>query len=203
MPLVAGSVADLARAPELRVALDWFRRERAWINEQHLKLCRVPAPTFLEQKRAEWMAERFQSLGWESRLDRSGNVVASLPGRRDSASGGGYRAPGYGARAAVARRDQAFWRRPAPGARCFRQRRRPGRIAGPGRRVERRAALAGRASGSSAGRQRGRGRRGQPERYALSCAGSRVVPGPRRSWFWTAPTPITSLAGLWPAAVLK
>ena len=84
MPLVAGSVADLARAPELRVALDWFRRERAWINEQHLKLCRVPAPTFLEQKRAEWMAERFQSLGWESRLDRSGNVVASLPGRRDS-----------------------------------------------------------------------------------------------------------------------
>jgi tripeptide aminopeptidase len=86
MPLVAGSVADLARAPELRVALDWFRRERAWINEQHLKLCRVPAPTFLEQKRAEWMAERFQSLGWESRLDRSGNVVAALPGRRDSAT---------------------------------------------------------------------------------------------------------------------
>ena len=86
MPLVDGSVADLARAPELRAALDWFRRERAWINEQHLKLCRVPAPTFLEQKRAEWMAERFQSLGWESRVDRSGNVVAALPGRRDSAT---------------------------------------------------------------------------------------------------------------------
>ncbi|MGH9645914.1 MAG: M20/M25/M40 family metallo-hydrolase, partial [Bryobacteraceae bacterium] len=86
MPLVAGSVADLARAPELRVALDWFRRERAWINEQHLKLCRVPAPTFLEQKRAEWMSERFQTLGWDSRLDSSGNVVAALPGRRDRAT---------------------------------------------------------------------------------------------------------------------
>jgi tripeptide aminopeptidase len=84
MPPVTDSVADLARSPELRVALDWFRRERAWINEQHLKLCRVPAPTFLEQKRAEWMAERFRGLGWESRLDRSGNVVATLPGRRDS-----------------------------------------------------------------------------------------------------------------------
>src|SRR6185369_4992324 len=84
MPLVAGSIADLARAPELRTALDWFRRERSWINDQHLKLCRVPAPTFLEQKRAEWMAERFRELGWESRLDRSGNVVASLPGRRES-----------------------------------------------------------------------------------------------------------------------
>src|SRR6266576_1199357 len=86
MPLVAGSVADLARSPELRVPLDWFRRERAWINEQHLKLCRVAAPTFLEQKRAEWMAERFRELGWESRLDRSGNVVATLPSRRDSAT---------------------------------------------------------------------------------------------------------------------
>jgi len=86
MPLVAGSIADLARAPELRVALDWFRRERGWINEQHLKLCRVPAPTFLEQKRAEYMAERFQDLGWESHVDRSGNVVAALPGRRDSAT---------------------------------------------------------------------------------------------------------------------
>ena len=86
MPLAAGSVADLARSPELRVTLDWFRRERAWINEQHLKLCRIPAPTFLEQKRAEWTAERFRDLGWEARLDRSGNVVASLPGRRDSAT---------------------------------------------------------------------------------------------------------------------
>jgi acetylornithine deacetylase/succinyl-diaminopimelate desuccinylase-like protein len=86
MPLVAGSVADLARSPGLRTPLDWFRRERAWINEQHLKLCRVPAPTFLEQKRAEWMTERFRELGWESRLDRSGNVVAALPGRRDSAT---------------------------------------------------------------------------------------------------------------------
>jgi acetylornithine deacetylase/succinyl-diaminopimelate desuccinylase-like protein len=86
MPLVAGTVADLARAPEVRATLDWFRRERAWINEQHLKLCRVPAPTFLEQKRAEWMAERFQSLGWDSRVDRSGNVLATLPGRRDSAT---------------------------------------------------------------------------------------------------------------------
>jgi acetylornithine deacetylase/succinyl-diaminopimelate desuccinylase-like protein len=86
MPLVAGSVADLARSPEVRAALDWFRRERTWINEQHLKLCRVAAPTFLEQKRAEWMTERFRELGWEARLDRSGNVVAALPGRRDSAT---------------------------------------------------------------------------------------------------------------------
>ena len=62
------------------MCLEWFRRERNWINEQHLKLCRIPAPTFFEEKRAAWMAERFQALGWEARLDRAGNVVATWPG---------------------------------------------------------------------------------------------------------------------------
>src|SRR5580700_8238630 len=80
MPLLAQSVADLAASPRVRACLEWFRRERAWINEQHLKLCRVPAPTFFEQKRAQWMAERFRSLGWDARIDRAGNVIASLPG---------------------------------------------------------------------------------------------------------------------------
>jgi acetylornithine deacetylase/succinyl-diaminopimelate desuccinylase-like protein len=62
------------------VCLEWFRRERNWINEQHLKLCRIPAPTFFEEKRALWMAEQFQELGWEARLDRAGNVVATWRG---------------------------------------------------------------------------------------------------------------------------
>jgi len=82
MPPVAPSVSDLARSPELRGCLDWFRQERAWINEQHLKLCRVPAPTFFEGPRAEWMAERFREAGWEARIDKAGNVIACLPGRK-------------------------------------------------------------------------------------------------------------------------
>src|SRR5580704_2583613 len=83
MPALAQSVSDLARTPGVRACLEWFRKERAWINEQHLKMCRIPAPTFLEQKRAEWMAERFRTLGWEAKLDRAGNVVATLPGHRE------------------------------------------------------------------------------------------------------------------------
>ncbi len=83
MPALAESVSDLARTPGVRACLEWFRKERAWINEQHLKMCRIPAPTFLEQKRAEWMAERFRTLGWEAKLDRAGNVIATLPGRRE------------------------------------------------------------------------------------------------------------------------
>jgi len=67
--------------PSVRAAADWFRKERAWINQQHLALCRIPAPTFFEQKRAAWMAEQFKSLGWEAKIDRAGNVVASLAGQ--------------------------------------------------------------------------------------------------------------------------
>jgi len=86
MPVLAQSVAELASNPKVRACLDWFRKERAWINDQHLKLCRIPAPTFFEQPRAEWMAERFRVLGWEAKLDRAGNVVANLPGRRTAGS---------------------------------------------------------------------------------------------------------------------
>jgi tripeptide aminopeptidase len=76
MPLLTRSVAEIAETPGVRACVDWFRRERAWINDQHLKLCRVPAPTFFEQKRAEWMAEKFKSLGWDAKIDRAGNVIA-------------------------------------------------------------------------------------------------------------------------------
>jgi acetylornithine deacetylase/succinyl-diaminopimelate desuccinylase-like protein len=86
MAPLAGAVSELAQTPRARACLDWFRRERAWINDEHLALCRIPAPTFFEQKRAEWLALRFRALGWESKIDRAGNVLASLSGRREAPS---------------------------------------------------------------------------------------------------------------------
>jgi tripeptide aminopeptidase len=71
-------IAQLAEEPALFEAQRWFARERAWINEQQLQLCRIPAPTFFEQSRAEWLRSQFESLGWQARLDRAGNVLASL-----------------------------------------------------------------------------------------------------------------------------
>jgi tripeptide aminopeptidase len=80
VPAITSSAASLAAQPAVRTCLDWFRRERAWINEQHLKLCRIPAATFFEQKRGEWMAEQFRALGWESKIDRGGNTIGYLKG---------------------------------------------------------------------------------------------------------------------------
>ncbi len=59
-------------------AMQWFTREKHWINDIQLQLCRVPAPTFLEQTRAEWMSAQFRQLGCHAHLDRAGNVIASL-----------------------------------------------------------------------------------------------------------------------------
>lgn len=68
--------ADLADSPPLRDALPWFVRNKQWVNEQHLQLCRVPASTFFEQRRAEWMLAQFRALGCIARIDRGGNVIA-------------------------------------------------------------------------------------------------------------------------------
>ena len=84
MAALAQSVADLSATTGVRAALEWFRRERFWIQEQHLNLCRIPAPTFFEQKRAEWIAARFRDLQWDAKIDRAGNVIASLEARRDA-----------------------------------------------------------------------------------------------------------------------
>jgi len=70
---LAGEVADLRG---VRECLQWFTREKQWINDIHLQLCRVPAPTFLEQERAEWMVAQLRALGWEAAIDRAGNVIA-------------------------------------------------------------------------------------------------------------------------------
>ena len=75
---VAAAAGELAGRPGIREALQWFTREKQWVNDIHLQLCRVPAPTFLEQERAEWMASQFRSIGWHVGIDRAGNVLASL-----------------------------------------------------------------------------------------------------------------------------
>jgi tripeptide aminopeptidase len=72
---LAKLITEFANSP-LRDALHWFTREKAWINEQHLQVCRIPAPTFFEQRRAEWMLAQFRALGCIARIDRAGNVIA-------------------------------------------------------------------------------------------------------------------------------
>jgi tripeptide aminopeptidase len=69
---------ELSQEAQIAEALRQFGRERNWVNEKHLELCRVAAPTFFEEKRAQWMVRELIALGYDARLDRAGNVVAWL-----------------------------------------------------------------------------------------------------------------------------
>ena len=71
-------VGDVAQMRGVRECLQWFTREKQWINEEHLEICRIAAPTFLEQPRAEWMAAELSRFGWRAQIDRAGNVVAFI-----------------------------------------------------------------------------------------------------------------------------
>ena len=84
MPIDAKRVAEAAETRGVRECLQWFTREKQWISERHLELCRIPAPTFLEQARGEWMAAQFRTLGWKVETDRAGNVVATNADADDS-----------------------------------------------------------------------------------------------------------------------
>ncbi len=71
-------IARLEEQGGISQAQRWLTRERAWINEKQLHVCRIPAPTFFEQQRAEWFRVQLNSLGWDARIDRAGNVLASF-----------------------------------------------------------------------------------------------------------------------------
>ena len=51
-PVPTITAAALAALPDVRMVLEWFAREKRWINEKHAEVCRIAAPTFQEQKRA-------------------------------------------------------------------------------------------------------------------------------------------------------
>jgi acetylornithine deacetylase/succinyl-diaminopimelate desuccinylase-like protein len=82
----AQRVARLAETPALSNAQRWFARERGWINEKHLQLCRIPAPTFFERQRAEWFRDQLAELDWNATLDRAGNVLARFGNEPGEAS---------------------------------------------------------------------------------------------------------------------
>src|SRR5689334_15122750 len=76
--LTSINLSDLVDQPSVRECLQFFTREKQWINDIHLQLCRVPAPTFLEQDRAAWFLEQFRSYGCDASIDRAGNVIATF-----------------------------------------------------------------------------------------------------------------------------
>ncbi len=76
-------VAELASTQAVRQTQQFFQKNRQWITEQQIQLCRIAAPTFFEEKRAEHMAAQFRAFGWDAKMDRAGNIVAYSDSNRE------------------------------------------------------------------------------------------------------------------------
>src|ERR1700741_1736906 len=72
--------ARLAENPQVRVALDWFHKNLSSINETHIRLTEIPAPSFKESARAAAVKSLFEQSGLHTEIDSAGNVIATLPG---------------------------------------------------------------------------------------------------------------------------
>ncbi|HYM12483.1 MAG TPA: M20/M25/M40 family metallo-hydrolase, partial [Bryobacterales bacterium] len=68
----------VAQSDGVRECLQFFTREKRWITERHLELCRIPAPTFQEQERAAYLARALAEMGLDAQIDRAGNAVAPV-----------------------------------------------------------------------------------------------------------------------------
>ena len=75
-------ITDLAQQPAVRAALAGYRARLDDIVAQIVAIQQVPAPTFDEARRAEYMAAQFRAAG-VAEVSRDGlhNVFARLPGR--------------------------------------------------------------------------------------------------------------------------
>jgi acetylornithine deacetylase/succinyl-diaminopimelate desuccinylase-like protein len=72
--------ANPSMTPRLRVALDMLKADNAWTLEQQRTICEIAAPPFHEQARGLEMKRRFESLGYTTRIDSIGNVIAERRG---------------------------------------------------------------------------------------------------------------------------
>ena len=68
-------------SPEVGRALSFFEKNAEAITEEQIRFCSIPAPPFGERERAEYLSEKFSSLGLtEVEIDEEGNCLGLIKG---------------------------------------------------------------------------------------------------------------------------
>ncbi len=82
IPAVSGStIQTLLKTDKIRLAFSFFADSAAEITARQLEICRIPAPPFGEQKRAQYFLQKFIELGLsDAKIDAEGNVLALRQG---------------------------------------------------------------------------------------------------------------------------
>jgi acetylornithine deacetylase/succinyl-diaminopimelate desuccinylase-like protein len=77
----AQTPTEIFSTPKVRRALDFLKATEAETINEQIKTCEIPAPTFKEEKRAEYFKQRFTELGLKNvRIDAIGNAIGERPG---------------------------------------------------------------------------------------------------------------------------
>jgi tripeptide aminopeptidase len=75
------SLADLAKDPAVKAALDGVKATEPQTIEDQIRFCEIPAPSFKEEARGKELQRVFVQLGLQNvRADRVGNVIGTYPG---------------------------------------------------------------------------------------------------------------------------
>jgi acetylornithine deacetylase/succinyl-diaminopimelate desuccinylase-like protein len=80
LPQSGQSVEELAAEPRVARALKWLEKNLAWVDEQHLRITEIPAPTFQETQRGAFVRKLFEQAGLRTRVDSVGNVIGERLG---------------------------------------------------------------------------------------------------------------------------
>lgn len=79
--LKTASLRQILELPGYGKALRSIEERREWLDRVHIELTQIPAPTFLEAPRAEYIGQKLRELGLERvRMDSVGNVLGERPG---------------------------------------------------------------------------------------------------------------------------
>lgn len=82
----AACIAQVAADRRVHQAFQWLHLQEQRILQWQAEMVAVPAPPFGEQRRAEWLCERFRDLGLENpHIDEVGNAIGTWPGTEDRA----------------------------------------------------------------------------------------------------------------------
>ena len=76
---------SLLASPEVGRVLRFFEKNADAITDEQIRICSIPATPFGERQRAEYLAEKFASLGLtEVEIDEEGNCLGLLKGSSPS-----------------------------------------------------------------------------------------------------------------------
>lgn len=73
-------VQRVAALREVHGTFEWFHSHLRQLTQDQMEITGIPSPPFGENERAEWLRDRFTSLGLANvHIDEIGNVIATLP----------------------------------------------------------------------------------------------------------------------------